>query len=107
MAQFETITRGGHTYKRRKGSHDRWVDEQGNVVDLTNGNRTVTASSSKRLGSGNNAANPDVWIANGKAYKDASHGGYKSNYFNAVRKLGQNLGWDNEVGEKSKAALRA
>ena len=107
MADFETINKGGHTYKRRKGSHDRWVDENGNVVDLTNGNRTVTASSSKRLGTGNNAANPDVWIANGKAYKDDSHGGYKSNYFNAVKKLGQNLGWDNEVGEKSKAALRA
>lgn len=36
MAEFETINRGGHTYKRCKGSHDRWVDEKGNVVDLTN-----------------------------------------------------------------------
>ena len=106
MAEFETIDRGGHTYKRRKGSHDRWIDEKGNVVDLTNGNRTVTTSSTKRVGTGNNAANPDVWIANGKAYKDNSHGGYKSSYYNAVKNLGQNLGWDNEVGEKSKAALQ-
>lgn len=106
MAEFEIINRGGHTYKRHKGYHDRWTDEKGNVVDLTNGNRTVIASNSKRIGSGNNAANPDVWIANGKAYKDASHGGYKSNYFNAVKKLGQNLGWEVKKGSTSAAALK-
>lgn len=107
MTQFETIHRGGHTYKRRKGSRDRWIDERGNVVDLTNGTRTVTTSSSKRIGSGDNSANPDVWIANGKAYKDNSHGGYKTSYYNAVKKLGQNLGWNVTKGSASEAALKS
>lgn len=106
MAEYETITQNGHTYKRRKGSRDRWVDEEGNVVDLSKGKRTVTQSSSSRLGSGSNSANPDVWIKDGKAYKDGSHGGYKTNYFNAVKKLGQNLGWDVKAGSKSEKALK-
>jgi hypothetical protein len=43
MAEFETINRGGHTYKRRKGSRDQWIDENGNVVDLSTGKRRVTS----------------------------------------------------------------
>lgn len=54
-----------------------------------------------------------VWIAkdkNGKerAYKDPSMGGYSTPYYNAVRKLGQDLGWGDSknYGEKSKAVLQ-
>ncbi len=106
MAEYETLTQNEHTYKRRKGSRDRWVDERGNVVDLTRGKRTVTQSSSNRLGSGDNSANPNVWIKDGKAYKDDSQGGYKTTYYNAVKKLGQNLGWDVKAGSKSAQALK-
>ena len=53
------------------------------------------------------SANPDVWIVGGKAYSDASHGGYKTNYYNAVRKLGQNLGWNVKAGSKSAQNLAA
>jgi hypothetical protein len=48
-----------------------------------------------------------VWIANGKAYKDNSHGGYKTSYFNAVKKLGQNLGWDVTKGSVSENTLKS
>lgn len=107
MAGFETINRGGHTYKRRKGSRDQWVDENGNVVDLSTGKRRVTSQASARIGSGNNLANPDVWIINGKAYSDSSHGGYKTSYFNAVKRLGQNLGWSVKAGSQSERNLKA
>ena len=53
------------------------------------------------------SANPNVWIVGGKAYSDASHGGYKTNYYNAVRKLGQNLGWNVKAGSKSAQNLAA
>ena len=107
MAEYEIITRGGHTYKRRKGSRDQWIDENGNVVDLSSGERRVTRQASARIGSGNNSANPDVWIVNGKAYSDGSHGGYKTSYFNAIKTLGQNLGWNVKRGSQSEKNLKA
>lgn len=107
MTKFDTINRGGHTYKRRNGSRDQWIDENGNVVDLSTGKRVVTTHTSARIGSGNNSANPDVWIVNGKAYSDGSHGGYKTSYFNAIKTLGQNLGWNVKRGSQSEKNLKA
>lgn len=59
------------------------------------------------------SGNISVWIAkdkNGKerAYKDPSMGGYRTSYYNAVKKLGQDLGWGDSknYGEKSKAVLQ-
>lgn len=103
--EYETIKRDGHTYKRVKGTRDRWIDESGNEIDYSGNKPVVISKKEERIGSGDSVSNPDVWIKDGKAYRTNIPGGRKTTYLTAVYELGKYLGWDANVGEKSKKAI--
>lgn len=53
----------GHRYRRERGTHTYWTDEQGNIVNLkSNKTREVIKEGNKRVGSGGIAYNPDIYI---------------------------------------------
>lgn len=45
MAQFEYVTVGGKRYHRPRGSRKQWLDDNGNVVDLSTGKPKVVSQS--------------------------------------------------------------
>lgn len=100
----------GHTYRREKGTHTYWTDEQGNIVNLKNGKtREVIKEGNKRVGSGGIAYNPDIYILNGKGYKDYMPGSKRMTYWDAIRHLNGDitLGWsgDKNFNDNSKGAI--
>lgn len=103
--EYETIKREGHTYKRVKGTRDRWINESGEEVDYSGSKPVVISKKEERIGSGDSVSNPDVWIKDGKAYRTKIPGGQKTTYLRAVQELGRYLGWDANVGERSKKAI--
>lgn len=109
MANYEWKTVNGVRYHRPKGTRQQWKDAQGNVVDLSTGTARVVQQAPKTndMAGISEQANPTVWIKDGKAYKDPVPGADRSNYYNAVKKLGQNLGWDVKAGSQSAKNLQA
>lgn len=100
----------GHTYRRERGTHTYWTDEQGNIVNLKNGKtREVIKEGNKRVGSGGIAYNPDIYILDGKGYKDHMPGSTRMNYWDAIRHLNGDitLGWsdDKNFNNNSRAAI--